>query len=80
MSRQRNFAYCIKNPDINVLRNISCKYHIYGYHNNELHGFIKFDNSRTLLSAETTIGHPVKIINRNIVKDEYNRILQMENV
>jgi hypothetical protein len=80
MSRQRNFAYCIKTPDINALKNIYCKYHIYGYNNNELHGCITFDNSRTLFSVETDIGHPVKIINRNMVKHEYNRISQMENV
>jgi hypothetical protein len=80
MSRQRNFTYCIKIPDINAIRNIYCKYHIYGYYNNELHGCITFNNSRTILSAEITIGHPVKIIERTMVKDEHNRILQMENV
>ena len=80
MSRQRNFTYCIKIPDINAIRNIYCKYHIYGYYNNELHGCITFNNSRTILSAEITIGHPVKIIERTMVKHEHNRILQMENV
>jgi len=80
MSRQRNFTYCIKIPDINSIRNIYCKYHIYGYYNNELHGCVTFDNSKTILSAETIIGHPVKIIERNMVKHEHNRILQMENV
>jgi hypothetical protein len=80
MYRQRNFKYCIKTPDINTLQNISCKYHIYGYYNNELHGYISFSYSKTLSSVKSIIGDTVIGINENMVKDEYNKILQMENV
>jgi hypothetical protein len=80
MYRQRNFKYCIKTSDINALQNISCKYHIYGYYNDEVHGYISFSYSKTLNSVKSIIGDTVIGINENMVKDEYNKILQMENV
>jgi hypothetical protein len=80
MYRQRNFKYCVKNPDINTIQSISCKYHIYGYYDNELHGYISFSYSKTLSSVKNIIGDNVFGINENMVKDEYNKILQMENI
>jgi hypothetical protein len=80
MYRQRNFKYCIKTPDINALQHISCKYHIYGYYNDELHGYISFSYSKTLNSVKSIIGDTVIGINENMIKDEYNRISQMKNV
>ena len=57
--RTRRFIYEYKNPDegiIENLREIDCIYHIYGYKENVLHGFIIFKYTKTEKAASKTVG------------------------
>lgn len=77
--RSRNYIYCIKNPDINRLQSIECKYHIYGYLDGELHGYIHFMNTKTQIAAEKIIEYPIQHLETSLI-DEKQRIMKMENV
>ena len=77
--RTRNFTYSTKNANEQQLRLIECTYHIYGFQNGELNGFIQFPSGKSIKAAQKIIGYPTSIPNKS-TGDTQMTISQMENV
>jgi hypothetical protein len=74
--RTRRFLYTCKNPNtdtINHLHEIDCSYHIYGYKENILHGFVIFKYTKTEKAAS-------KIMKFGCMKTDKDAILCMNEI
>jgi hypothetical protein len=75
--RSRSFRYIFEDPDENVLKQlhaISCEYHIYGYENMTLKGFVLFKHTKT----EKAVTKLLKTTAYKIQTDSYTTMTEIK--
>jgi len=80
--RTRKFEYNIEDIDrnhVDMLKEIDCKYHIIGFYNKNLYGFIYFNFTKTISAVEKLLSS-TQIKCANKPRDSYVKIRKLDNV